>query len=1301
MLCSLKCNVFQEPDADVNSIMKRLWRAFELLAWTAFFSFAALVLALRFWILPQVEQYRPEIIATASRALGAPVKIGAIEAGWLGLRPQVSLYDVRIQDAQGRDALVLPVIENVLAWRSLAAGGLRLHSLAIEGPRLAVRRDAAGALYVAGMKVSGGSAGDPQLVDWVLEQSEIVIRNAEIEWIDEKRAAPPLTLSSLDFRLRNSGSRHSIGLSARPPTALGTGLEVRAELSGRSAADLAEWNGRVFVELGYTDLAGWRQWIDYPLHMRRGQGALRLWATVVGGEPTGATADVQLAGVEVQCGEGLPPLELASLSGRLQVATRKGGYELTGRRVALTVERGPSIEPADFHVEWTPPGREPEHGAASAKLVELAPLAHLAEALPFPAELRRVLAELEPRGRVMDARFEWSGKLPEPATMSARARFADLAIKPRGAAPGFQGLSGSIEAKDARGTLTLASRKAELALPRVLSAPLVPLESLTGKIEWERKGERGFTLKGSSIGFANEDAEGKASFSYAYGGEGPGEIDLTASLSRASGARIARYLPPPEVMGKGLHDYLAGAVLAGESRDARVRLKGDLRDFPFVDAAKGEFRVSVRVEKGAYEYVSGWPRVYDIDAELLFERDRMEIVARSATILGARAANVRVAIPAFHAPQVRIEVSGQADGATGEFLKYIESSPVQRMLGGATDGMIAAGRGKLRLKLDIPIAQPETTRIAGDFEFVGNSLIITPHLPPIERATGRLSFTEAGFTLNEIHGRIFGGPVSAAGGTRRDKSIEIVAKGDAQVAALGPLLDHPWRHHLSGAAAYAATVSVRDKRLRVNVESSLRGVTSVLPPPFAKNAVQTLRLRAEYLPFDGGVRDTITVSLGELATMELLRRRQNDAMTVQRTSIWLSPSSGEPPRLPERPGTLIYGALESFDLDRWQSYIDELDAADTQVEASAQARGQPAQPRALSLELKVGTLDAFGKRVRGLTVRAGADSAGWSAALQSDEVTGDLSYKNAGGGELIARLTSLRVPEDNPGAKPEEPGRGKQPPSVDLIAERFIYHDKNFGRVEIKADRVGPEWRVSKLSMTNPEASLNGTLVWHTAAPTRTAFNFNIDAADAGGFLVRLGYPGLVLGGKARMQGTVTWNGDPNVIDYPSLNGDVQLQADDGQFLKIDPGIGKLISLMSLQSIPRRLSFDFRDLFEKGFSFDKIRASGHIDNGLMTLKDFAMDGSSADVSMVGQVDLAKETQNLKLRVVPSLGDTAAVALVLVNPLLIFPAALAQRILRDPLGHIFAFNYTVTGSWAEPEVLKGRVEAQPVKEIQGP
>jgi len=125
--------------------MKPLWRAIEALAWIAFFVFATLVLALRFWLLPDIERYRGDIVAAIERSVGLPIKIGGIEAGWLGLHPRISLSDVHLYDHQGREVLVLPSIRNVVSWRSLLYGQIRLHSLAVDGPRLDVRRDADGA----------------------------------------------------------------------------------------------------------------------------------------------------------------------------------------------------------------------------------------------------------------------------------------------------------------------------------------------------------------------------------------------------------------------------------------------------------------------------------------------------------------------------------------------------------------------------------------------------------------------------------------------------------------------------------------------------------------------------------------------------------------------------------------------------------------------------------------------------------------------------------------------------------------------------------------------------------------------------------------------------------------------------------------------------------------------------------------------------------------------------------------------------------------------------------------------------
>ena len=159
-----------------------LWlRVLEWLAWSAFFTFAAVFLTLRYWLLPHVEDYRAQIVAAISRSIGLPVKIGTIEADWLGLRPQLNFSDVRIFDSAGRAALVLPNVRNVVSWRSLMYLDLRLHSLTIEAPKLTVRRDAAGDIYIAGMQISGGAAAQGGFTDWVLDQREIAVRNAEIE----------------------------------------------------------------------------------------------------------------------------------------------------------------------------------------------------------------------------------------------------------------------------------------------------------------------------------------------------------------------------------------------------------------------------------------------------------------------------------------------------------------------------------------------------------------------------------------------------------------------------------------------------------------------------------------------------------------------------------------------------------------------------------------------------------------------------------------------------------------------------------------------------------------------------------------------------------------------------------------------------------------------------------------------------------------------------------------------------------------------------------------------------------------
>ena len=207
--------------------------------------------------------------------------------------------------------------------------------------------------------------------------------------------------------------------------------------------------------------------------------------------------------------------------------------------------------------------------------------------------------------------------------------------------------------------------------------------------------------------------------------------------------------------------------------------------------------------------------------------------------------------------------------------------------------------------------------------------------------------------------------------------------------------------------------------------------------------------------------------------------------------------------------------------------------------------------------------------------------------------------------------------------------------------------------------------------------------------PERTELDISVKAQDIGAYLAQVGYGDAVRGGKGELTGRVSWNGPPTDLDYGSLSGALQMRAEDGQFVKLKPGVGRLLGVLSLQSLPRRITLDFKDVFGEGFAFDRIDGTAKIARGVMTTGDLGMVGTSATVVITGAADLAKETQNLHVRVVPTVGDSVAAAagLALLNPVVGVGAWIAQRLLKDPLGRMLAYEYAVTGSWDDPQVEK--------------
>jgi uncharacterized protein YhdP len=189
--------------------------------------------------------------------------------------------------------------------------------------------------------------------------------------------------------------------------------------------------------------------------------------------------------------------------------------------------------------------------------------------------------------------------------------------------------------------------------------------------------------------------------------------------------------------------------------------------------------------------------------------------------------------------------------------------------------------------------------------------------------------------------------------------------------------------------------------------------------------------------------------------------------------------------------------------------------------------------------------------------------------------------------------------------------------------------------------------------------------------------------------LGRLGYVDAVRRGTAKLSGDLRWQGPPTGLHYPSLTGKMTVVAEKGQFDKLEPGVGKLLGLISLQSLPRRLTLDFRDIFSDGLAFDSIDSKLAVDHGIMrTVEPLRIFGPAAQIEIEGETDLRDETQDLRVVVRPEVGGLAAVgAAALVNPAVGAAALVANTVLKKPLNRLFSYRYHVTGTWSEPQVNK--------------
>ncbi|MFZ6772770.1 YhdP family protein [Undibacterium sp. SXout7W] len=1332
-----------------------------------YFLFCILLLALRYVALPNVIHYKSQVEQMASEAVGRTINIGMLHASWQGLNPQLILNDVVIRDRNGQQALALPEVSATLSWWTLFFADLRFERIDIYRPSLDVQHDADGHWFIGGFFIDPAQEGNGTGLDWVLAQRQIVIHQGGIRWNDHWRHADEVVLPDVSFVLKNQWRRHQFALKATPPASLAQVLDIRGDFQHRvfskKVSDVSSWTGDLYADLRQADLPALKQYIDYPAELQKGYGSVRTWVRIDAGRIADLTADVHLADVRGQFRRDLPELDMAFVSGRL-IASEKSplgkkylpaffgpaGHSLELSNFSMQARDGNRL-PATTIRETFIPGEkgQPEKVEIYARTLDLQTLANFAEHLPLPEDQRQMLTDFAPQGQLRDFTATWQGTYPEIISYKLKGQFINLSMKQQAAQlgraktatmpakaavpaiPGFENLSGSIDASDKGGSFTLDSKDLSLRLSSYFVDPLMPFSHLQMQADWTFEADDKLSFQVRKMEAQQDGMKasvtGKHVISMRQSVEThPGEVDLSARISGFDLRQLDRFIPA--MAEPDLRHWLTKAIVGGRADDVSVRIKGDLAHFPFSlsdgkAAQKGEFLVKGNLTGGTLDFTAGaltddgkaplWPVINDIKGSFVFDRARMEIHGDSAKTLDADLHKVKAIIPDLLSTRSVLQIDGNASGTLQTMLMYVNASPVDNWLGHFLQETKASNNANLGLKLQLPLRHLLDSKVQGVLQFTNNDVILQTGLPQVSNLTGKLEFNERGVNLGTLKGNLLGGNVSISGGSQKDNSIRIRLDGVATAEGVRKALPsnsiEKVLDRISGSTRYNASVYVKKRQPEIMVESSLIGLNLNFPSPLRKASAEALPLRFELVPQVSGDaniwRDEMRIDVGSSVHARYFRQKIND-----KNGAWQVLHGGVGVNVPAPDadaGLAMNLDVKTLNIDDWRqlaasvpsgSYanvINTTNAGNASVLFDASSYMAPA-----SLSIRANELQLMGKQFQNVVLGMSQQKGNWQANVDAAQASGHLSWSTGSGqtaGNISARLSHLTIPS-SAASEVSDLLEGKNAttviPGIDLIADNFDLLNKKLGRVELLASNqltpVGREWQISKILLKNADAELRGSGKWSSRlGQGTTQLDYVLDVGNAGKLLERLGFPDILRGGRGKLEGDVKWNGLPFALDISSMTGKIQMELAAGQFLKVDPGAAKLLGVLSMQSLPRRLTLDFRDVFSDGFAFDSIAGTAQIHQGIAMTENLKMRGVNATVLLDGSADVVRESQNLHVAVIPEVnaGTASVVYGLAVNPVIGLGTFLAQLFLREPLARAFTFEYQVTGPWKDPIVNK--------------
>lgn len=1047
------------------------------------------------------------------------------------------------------------------------------------------------------------------------------------------------------------------------------------------------------------------------------------------------TADLNLLNARAQLSPEAAPVNIAKLAARIDYKAQQGGFAVAIKMAEFRTREGVTLPPADFSLSLlhqSDPAKA--KGEITGNGIDLSAMTALLQYLPVGKEPRAAAVRLNPRGVLGKSSFAWTGDLAKPAALAnyrTKAAVTDFTFSADGNIPGISGFSGNVEGDEKGGKFTVASRNLQLDVPHIMRAAL-KFDTFDGDGGWIVTSDS-VDVDLRRVAFANPDIAGEFGGRYsrhradgakAKEEKGPGSLDIKGKLTRAKAAAVADYLPNAASQTR---DYIEWAVRKGEIAAADFALKGEIFEFPFRHGKGGNFRFAAKVKDVDFRYAAAWPTAENVSGELVFQNTGFTAKIETGQFFGAKVKATTIAVDDFAARPYLLSISGEADARGEDVARFMRESPLINGVGAFTKSVVVEGPGLLELQMKLPIGAPDVaktlTRISGKYTLRRGQA--KPVVGPLVTAlTGTVVFSESGVKSNGITGIAYGNPLTLSIANAADGGVVTEFAGRGEVSQMGDVLPFQMPQQVKGLTDFSGRVTTREGGAEIAIDSSLLGVTSTLPAPLAKRGDELRKLHLSIantgqvsekirLTVAGALTDatpTTTPTLTPMPATEApasridgrFQRRFDSngiALGLRGGVISVGAVAGDAP-LPE--GLWFSGTMPLLDFDLWRQAVENFypPVVATRVAGTPREDGRSGIEVA-GFDFKLGGLVAYGRPFDAMTLKGRHSGQDWRLTVDSDDAVGDISWRAGAfkdAGAVRARLQKLVVADEVPPPKgsiavpvQSDAGRVADFPALDIIAEKFTYKERELGKLELRATPIGDNWRVDQLSISIGHARMEMTGLWQRygdpqrePGPTGkslTTMNLKLETSNLNALFNQFGFGDYVKGGQAKLDGQLSWPGHIYQFQTAALSGGLKVSASDGRFAKIEPGAGKLLGLMSLQSLPRRITLDFRDIFSEGLAFSKIEGDIKISSGIMATDNFEIRGPAAYIKTTGEVSLPTETVNLKMKVTPLLGDGAALgAAVFLTPVVGAVVYAGSKLLQG----VLSYELLVTGPWDNPQ-----------------